>query len=141
MNEIKDVNPYIIIEYDLLAAEAFVSKQTGKAVKLLPNDKLLYCYMRARIKYFVDQKKGEYFDTQESIADALSMNPSSAKASLAKFIENGILIGEKKKFKNFMNWRYEKLLALSFTNYKQKRQIQEFVEGHNEESYIDLIPY
>lgn len=107
------IKPYIMVEYDLLKADGFVSRKTGKYVKLVANDKLLYSYVKARLRFFVEEKKGEYFDTQQSIADALSMNLSSAKTSLAKFRENEILFAKKEKFKNYENWRYKSLEELT----------------------------
>ena len=105
-----------MIEYELLEARGFVDytkdKPEERFVSLIANDKLLYAYIRARVKYFVDEKGGEYFDTQEAIADALNMDVKSARKSLSKFIEAGILVCEKKKFRNFLNWRYSKVKDL-----------------------------
>lgn len=114
------IKPYIMVEYDLLKADGFVSRKTGEFVKLVPNDKLLYSYMKARLRFFVEEKKGEYFDTQQSIADALAMNLSSAKTSLSKFRENGILFAKKEKFKNYENWRYKNLEELTLCYQKGK---------------------
>lgn len=112
------IKPYIMVEYDLLKADGFVSRKTGKYVKLVANDKLLYSYVKARLRFFVEEKKGEYFDTQQSIADALSMNLSSAKTSLAKFRDNEVLFAKKEKFKNYENWRYRKLEELTLCHKK-----------------------
>ena len=48
------------MDYDLSSASGFVSKETGEYIKLVPNDKFVYAYIRARIKFFVQEKKGEY---------------------------------------------------------------------------------
>lgn len=107
------IKPFIMIEYELLEAKGFVDYRKDKPeerfVNLIANDKILYSYIKARVKYFVDEKGGEYFDTQEAIAEALNMDVKSARKSLSKFIEAGILVCEKKKFKNFLNWRYSKV--------------------------------
>lgn len=107
------IKPFIMMEYELLEAKGFVDygkdKPEERFVNLIANDKILYSYIKARVKYFVDEKGGEYFDTQEAIAEALNMDVKSARKSLSKFIEAGILVCEKKKFKNFLNWRYSKV--------------------------------
>ena len=56
------IKPYVMIEYELLEARGFVNQFTGEFVTLIANDKLLYVYIKARLKYFVDERKGEYFD-------------------------------------------------------------------------------
>ena len=110
------IKPFIMMEYELLEAKGFVDytkdKPEERFVNLIANDKIVYAYIRARVKYFVDEKGGEYFDTQEAIADALNMDVKSARKSLSKFIEAGILVCEKKKFRNFLNWRYSKVKDL-----------------------------
>ena len=104
-----EIKPYITVDYDLLKADGFVNKETGEFVKLIANDKLLYSYLKARIKYFVIERRGEYYDTQESIANACGMNVTSARKGLAKFRDNGILEAKLQPFKNYNNWRYSRL--------------------------------
>jgi hypothetical protein len=103
------IKPFVMIEYELLEARGFVNQFTGEFVTLIANDKLLYAYIKARLKYFVDERKGEYFDTQEAMADALSMDVKSARKSLQKFIEAGVLVCKKEVFRNYKNWRYSKV--------------------------------
>lgn len=100
------IKPYYTMDYDLSAASGFVSKETGEYIKLVPNDKFVYAYVRARVKFFVDQKKGAYYDTQEAIAEALNMDVKSARNCLNKFIKHGVITAKKEKFRNFSNWRY-----------------------------------
>ena len=106
------IKPYYAMDYDLSSAAGFVSKETGEYIKLVPNDKFVYAYIRARIKFFVQEKKGEYYDTQEAIAEALNMDVKSARTCLNKFIAHGIITAEKKKFRNFSNWRYSEVKDL-----------------------------
>lgn len=106
------IKPYYAMDYDLSSASGFVSKETGEYIKLVPNDKFVYAYVRARIKFFVQEKKGEYYDTQEAIAEALNMDVKSARTCLNKFIAHGIITAEKKKFRNFSNWRYSEVKDL-----------------------------
>ena len=106
------IKPYYAMDYDLSSASGFVSKETGEYIKLVPNDKFVYAYIRARIKFFVQEKKGEYYDTQEAIAEALNMDVKSARTCLNKFITHGIITAEKKKFRNFSNWRYSEVKDL-----------------------------
>lgn len=103
------IKRFVGIEYDLLKASGFINPETGEFEKLIANDKLLYAYVRDRLKYFVNDQKGEYYDTQEAIATALSMDVKSARKSLAKFMDCGIIKAEKKKFHNYMNWRYREI--------------------------------
>ena len=103
------IKPYYAMDYDLSSASGFVSKETGEYVKLVPNDKFVYAYVRARVKFFVDEKKGAYYDTQESIAEALNMDVKSARNCLNKFINHGIITAKKEKFRNFSNWRYSEV--------------------------------
>ena len=106
------IKPYYAMDYDLSRSSGFVSKKTGEYIKLVPNDKFVYAYIRARIKFFVQEKKGEYYDTQEAIAEALNMDVKSARTCLNKFIAHGIITAEKKKFRNFSNWRYSEVKDL-----------------------------
>ena len=106
------IKPYYAMDYDLSSASGFVSKETGEYIKLVPNDKFVYAYIRARIKFFVQEKNGEYYDTQEAIAEALNMDVKSARTCLNKFIAHGIITAEKKKFRNFSNWRYSEVKDL-----------------------------
>ena len=106
------IKPYYAMDYDLSASAGFVSKETGEYVKLVPNDKFVYAYVRARVKYFVDEKKGSYYDTQEAIADALNMDVKSARNCLNKFIKHGIITAKKEKFRNFSNWRYSEVTEM-----------------------------
>ena len=103
------IKPYYAMDYDLSRASGFVSKKTGEYIKLVPNDKFVYAYIRARIKFFVHEKKGEYYDTQEAIADALNMDVKSARNCLNKFINHGVIYAKKEKFRNFSNWRYSEV--------------------------------
>lgn len=103
------IKPYYAMDYDLSSAAGFVSKETGEYVKLVPNDKFVYAYVRARVKFFVEEKKGAYYDTQEAIAEALNMDVKSARNCLNKFIKHGIITAKKDKFRNFSNWRYSEV--------------------------------
>lgn len=111
------VKPFIMVEYDLLKAKGFISHKTSKPEKLTPNDKLVYVYVRARIKYFVEEKKGEYYDTQEAIANALCMDIKSARKALDKLIESGILVACKKLHRNYYNYRYYKMSEITLWEY------------------------
>lgn len=118
------VKPFIMVDYDLLKAKGFIDKE-GKPVKLIANDKLVYCYIRARIKYFVEEQKGEYYDTQQAIADALCIDLKSARKSLDKFITAGILHAKKKLYRNYYNFRYSKIEDLTlFENGDKKDEIK-----------------
>lgn len=103
------IKPYYAMDYDLSSASGFVSKETGEYVRLVPNDKFVYAYVRARVKFFVEEKKGAYYDTQEAIAEALNMDVKSARNCLNKFIKHGIITAKKEKFRNFSNWRYSEV--------------------------------
>lgn len=124
------VKPYIMVDYDLLKADGFFNKNhDAKSIAthsttptLTPNDKIVYSYIRARLKFFVDEKKGEYYDTQESIAEALAMNISSSRKSLNKFIDCGILIASKEKFRNYSNYRYKSILELDLWEYGDAKE-------------------
>lgn len=37
----------------------------GKEYSFSPTEKLVYCYMLARIQYFCVERKGVYYDSQE----------------------------------------------------------------------------
>lgn len=115
------VKPFITVEYDLLKAKGFINPKTGVPEKLTPNDKLVYVYVRARIKYFVDEKKGEYYDTQEAIANALCMDIKSARKALDKFIEAGVLDACKKLHRNYYNYRYSKMAEITLWEYGESK--------------------
>lgn len=115
------VKPFIMVDYDLLKARGFINPKTGVPEKLTPNDKLVYVYVRARIKYFVDEKKGEYYDTQEAIANALCMDIKSARKALDKFIEAGVLDACKKLHRNYYNYRYSKMAEITLWEYGESK--------------------
>lgn len=93
------------VGYDLMCCEGMIDKD-GKEVKLSLYDKIIYSYLKARIKYFVNERKGDYFDTQERIAYNLSFSLGVVRKSIKKFFDVGVLKGYKAKWNNYENWRY-----------------------------------
>ena len=66
---------------------------------LSSTDILVYTYIHQKMKFFVEEKKGEYYESQETIADILGMNPQTVRRSLLKLEKEGILKVERKRYK------------------------------------------
>ena len=102
---------FVAVPYDLLKADGYVNKD-GDFIPLSLIEKMIYSYVYSRWKYFVKEKKGDYYDTQESIADGLNIDRRSVMRKLKQFMEEGIVKGEKVKFSNYMNWKYTNISEL-----------------------------
>lgn len=96
---------FVKMYYDLLSAGGFVGKD-GELVNLTITEKAIYCLMSSRFEFFVNEKKGTYYDTQESIGAALNIDRRTVLQKLKVFMKHGIIVGVKKKRSNFMNWNY-----------------------------------
>lgn len=105
MSTNKQDSRFLAISYDLLNAVGFID-QEGNQVPLTLTDKIIYSHMKSRFDYFRVEKKSDYYDTQEAIADALNIDRTTVVRRLKRLIKHGAIIGFKKKNKNFQNWNY-----------------------------------
>lgn len=96
---------FIKVPYDLMGADGYVGKDNA-LIPLTITEKCLYCLMRSRFEYFVLEKKGAYYDTQENIGDSLKIDRRTVLQKVKLFMENGVIEGVKKKHSNFLNWNY-----------------------------------
>lgn len=101
----KDNGRFFKSYYDLMSASGFVGNN-GELVKLTLTEKNIYCLMLSRYDYFVKEKGGAYYDTQESIGCALDIDRRTVLQKLKVFMKHGVIVGEKKKVGNYLNWSY-----------------------------------
>lgn len=101
----KDNGRFFKSYYDLMSASGFVGNN-GELVKLTLTEKNIYCLMLSRYDYFVREKGGTYYDTQESIGCALDIDRRTVLQKLKVFMKHGVIVGEKKKVGNYLNWSY-----------------------------------
>lgn len=114
---------FLKFRYDFLRAKGFVS-QDGEYVSLSVYDVFVYLYVKQKIEYFAKEKGGEYFATQEQIANECGVSLSTVKRALKKFVDGGVLTCYKKKWRNYENWRYVDMKELTLYG--------EGVESHKE---------
>lgn len=113
------IKRFIKVEYDLLRSDGFVCKGSGEVVKLITLDKLAYSYLKARMHYFITERKGEYYDTQEAIATALAVDIKSAAKSLKKLSDFGVLHRHSFQHRSHVNYKYTGLEDLNLFVYEK----------------------
>jgi len=112
---------FVAFDYDILSANGYVLQKDvvddngvmiiaqGSPIKLTPADKMIYSLMYSRYNYFVQEKGSQYYDTQESIGQALCIERRTVLEKLKVFMQNGVVEGVKKKFSNYLSWNYTKI--------------------------------
>lgn len=103
---------FIALSYDLCRAAGYVSETTGEFVEMTWVDKALYSLMKSRHSFFVVEKKGDYYDTQEEIAKALYVDRKTVQRRVKILMDNGIVVGRKVKSRNYLNWQYHQVKNL-----------------------------
>lgn len=71
-----------------------------------PVDKIVYSYFLQRVGYFCWERKGEYFDNQEDIAEVLGIGIQVVRRSIGKLIATGILKARKERYQGRWKWIY-----------------------------------
>lgn len=104
---------FIALSYDLCRAAGYVSETNGELVEMTWVDKTLYSLMKSRHSFFVVEKKGDYYDTQEEIAKALYVDRKTVQRRVKILMDNGIVIGRKVKSRNYLNWQYHQVKNLT----------------------------
>lgn len=138
------VERFFPVGYDLMCCDGFVDKD-GKEIALSLHDKIVYSYLKARIGYFVNERKGDYFDTQEKIAYSLSFAVNTVRKSIKKFFDAGVLQGYKAKWNNYENWRYVSIEDLKTYRKndinKEKRESAEKTPANKTagDTYVDWL--
>lgn len=93
---------------DLDKAVGYVSPKTGEYVVFKANDKRIIVHLLNRVGFFVDKLKGEYYESQETIATALGLSYKNFGISARKMIENGLIDAElRKPDKGKTRWFYD----------------------------------
>lgn len=91
----------------LWKAKGFFSPSTGEAVSISTLDKAVYMYIENRITFFVDVKKGEYFETHDTIAESLGLEKKAVGKSTKKWRDAGVLKGKSKRSScGNLQWTY-----------------------------------
>lgn len=80
---------FLKLPYILLQTTGFVSPVSRQEVKLTLTDKVLYSYIKNRFDFFTKDGK-LYFDTQQSIAEACSLDIKTVGNSIRKFTKEGL---------------------------------------------------
>ena len=115
----KQDSRFLAISYDLLNAVGFIDSE-GNQVELTLTDKLIYAHMKSRFDYFKIEKKSDYYDTQEAIADQLNIDRTTVVRRLKRLVASGAVVGFKKKHKNYHNWNYTSI---------PKLKLYKFIDG------------
>src|SRR5574344_187931 len=91
----------------LWKAKGFFSPKTGEAVTISILDKAVYMYIENRITFFVDVKKGEYFETHDTIAENLGLEKKAVGKSTKKWRDAGVFHGKSKRSASGnLQWTY-----------------------------------
>ena len=91
----------------LWKAKGFFSPRTGEAIPISTLDKAVYMYIENRITFFVDVKKGEYFETHDTIAESLGLEKKAVGKSTKKWRDAGVLKGISKRSScGNLQWTY-----------------------------------
>lgn len=139
---------FVAFDYDILSANGYVLQKDvvdkdgqvllakGSHIKITPADKMIYSLMLSRYKYFVLEKKSQYYDTQEAIGQSLCIERRTVLEKLKVLMQNGVIEGVKKKFSNYMSWNYTKINELVLYWEVVKR-----VNGKDEEQIVYKNPF
>lgn len=123
---------FVMLPYTLMAARGYFSRKTGECVKLSQGAKLVYIYLKVRNQFFVEERKGQHFEAQSTIADAVGMDTRRVHTILLEFIQNGVVVGEKEPCSNGKRWHYHKVNDLDLWKGKDKtpmKQAEKFDES------------
>lgn len=102
----------------LWKAKGFFSPKTGEAVSISILDKAVYMHIENRITFFVDVKKGEYFETHDTIAESLGLEKKAVGKSMKKWRDAGVFHGKSKRSASGnLQWTYSGVVRdLNFWN-------------------------
>lgn len=115
--------PFYQTEKGLWKAKGYYSPNTGEAITLTLAEKAVYMYIEDRVGFFVHAMKGEYFETHETIAEAVGIERKACGNIIRKFIENGVVCAVKRKPKTAgqLQWFYTNVdKSLKFWNGSEK---------------------
>ena len=97
---------FIQVERKLLRAAGFISED-GELVPITPTDKWLYVYIRDRVNFFVNERKGNYFETHETISEATATARKTVVRFVDKFITAGVIVAKKEKKGRYYGYSYK----------------------------------
>lgn len=85
-NNPEAIAPYFCLYRELLTAQHYVCKNTGKLIPLTSEKKIIWCWMIDRFMFFKNQNKS-FFDNQADIAAACGVSESTVKRFLAELTD------------------------------------------------------
>lgn len=112
-NKQENVEQFLRITKELLKAKQYVSLTTGESVSLDLTSKSVYSWMKDRWAFFT-KGSGQYYDSQSDVADALGIHRNTVSKIIAKFLEHGIFVVEKRKNGRFESSVYVQIHTLTF---------------------------
>lgn len=86
-----------------------ITDKDGVVIPFSAADKLVYCYMLSRIRYFCWECKGEYFDKQEDMAKELGIGLQVVRRSIKKLVDCDVLIGKKIRREGRLKWVFSNI--------------------------------
>lgn len=89
--------PFYQTEKSLWKAKGYYSPKTGELIHLTNAEKIVYMYMLDRVTFFVEELNTLHFESQDTIAESLNLEKKAVGKVLRKFLEHGVLKGEKRK--------------------------------------------
>lgn len=134
-NKQENVEQFLRVTKELLKAKHYLSLTTGEAVDIDLTSKSIYSWMKDRWTYFT-KGNGQYYDSQTDVADALGIHRNTVGKIIAKFLEHGIFVVEKRKNGRFENSVYAQIKPLTFVDVPKAPK-----KGPKSVSPITLYPY
>lgn len=136
----KEQEPFVQVPYALLAAKGYVNQETGEAIKMSQGAKFVYIYLKARNQFFVVERGGEHFESQNTIAEAVGMDLRRVGDIILEFIKNGVVWAEKEACSNGRRWHYRRVNNLLLWKGKDKTPLKEGKKAAKEtESELHLV--
>ncbi|WP_295460320.1 helix-turn-helix domain-containing protein [uncultured Pseudomonas sp.] len=111
----KNVEQFLQVPKNILKAKYYLSLSTGKAVDIDLTSKSVYSWMKDRFTFFT-KDNGQYYDSQSDVADALGLHRNTVGKIIAKFLEHGIFVVEKRKNGRFENNVYVQIHSLTLVD-------------------------
>lgn len=112
---------FLKVESKVLSAHAFVNKD-GEVVPFSLADKIVYSYFVMKIEHFCYNLKGEYYETQEQIANVLGIDVQVVRRSVTKLTSNAVIFGRKVRLNGKIKWIYTGIVPVSQINLVYKNR-------------------
>lgn len=109
----EDVAPFIMVDKRLFREVRWVSPVSGEVFPFPAMDKLIYLYLKDRWEFFTLQEGKEYYENQDTIAEACGVSRKKVNNVIGKFIKEGVIEAHKVKVDSGVSLVYDVINPLT----------------------------